>query len=347
MYATEQEQLRTAAEIREARLRAVLECSTTWIWEQDADLRFTLVTAGTNRPHRLGPELGLGRRRWEIPDAVPMCGSWNEHREQCQARQPFRNFEYRVGTGSDAHVVSTTGLPVYAADGQFVGYQGTAQDVTSLKRAQADAEKSQALVQTAARLGRLGAFRIELAAMNLTWCATFLRTRRAERLVLSVDAALQLIHPACRDSVTRTFSECAERGTSFDIEARASLRHRRPIWLRLVGESVRDVDGHVTHIQGAVQDISRSKESSEALLRAHEELHAALESVTDPFVLIGTDGRLRYVNRHAQALADKPRDRMLGTLLAEAFPAFQDSAIEKHLRLTVKEGASRRFDAYS
>lgn len=348
MDATEQEHLRTAVAVTEARLQAVVECPTFWIWEQDADLRFTLVTPGTNRPHLLGPELGQGRRRWEIPGAVPLCGSWDEHRERCEAREPFQNFEYRVGTGSGAHIVSSTGLPFYAADGRFLGYRGTAQDITSLKRAQADAAESQALARMAARLGRLGAFRVELASMTLTWSASFLRVRgRPERVVLAMDAALNLIHPDWRGAAARAFTFCAEQGTAFDIEARASLRRRVSVWVRLVGEAVHDADGNVSHIQGAVQDISRSKESSEALRRAHGELRTTLESVTDPFVLIGTDGRLKYVNGHAEALAGKPRDSLVGTPFVDAFPPFRDSAIEKHLRMVTAEGASRRFEAYS
>lgn len=348
MDATEQEQLRTAVELREARLQAVVECSTVWIWEQDADLRFTLVTPSTNRPHRLGPELGLGRRRWEIPDAVPLCGSWDEHRRCCDARQPFQNFEYRVGTGSGAHIVSATGIPVHAPGGRFLGYRGTAQDVTALIRAQAQAAESHALARMAARLGRLGAFRIELASMTLTWAASFLRMRsRPQRLVLPTDAALDFIHPKSRASVALALTRCAEQGTAFDIEAQASLKRRKPVCVRIVGECVRDSHGGISHVQGAVQDISRSKEASEALLRAHDELRATLESVTDPFILIGANGRLKYLNRHAEALAGTPRDALVGVPFADAFPPFRGSAIEKHLRVVTAEGESRRFEAYS
>ncbi|HEY0823752.1 MAG TPA: PAS domain S-box protein [Ramlibacter sp.] len=132
MDVSEEEQLLREARLRDERLRLVTESEAVWLWEQDAQFRFTLLAPG--EVHALGSG-ALGKTRWEA-GFRPLSGLWDEHRKCLEQHRPFRNFEFWAGEGAQARVVSTTGAPVFAPDGSFAGYRGTAQDVTSLKRAQ-------------------------------------------------------------------------------------------------------------------------------------------------------------------------------------------------------------------
>src|SRR6202008_1859522 len=84
-----------ADELREseARFRGLTELWSDWYWRQDEPLRFTFSSAATNPPGGYPGGVALGRTRWELDGAVPLSGSWAEHREQLAARKPFRDFE--------------------------------------------------------------------------------------------------------------------------------------------------------------------------------------------------------------------------------------------------------------
>jgi PAS domain S-box-containing protein len=110
------------------RFADLLELSADWLWEQDADMRFTRFwgAEGSNK------DKFLGMYRWDMPiDLTP--AQWEEHKAQLAARQTFRNFEYPVRFDGAEHWYSVSGKPLYDEAGRFVGYRGTGTDITVRK----------------------------------------------------------------------------------------------------------------------------------------------------------------------------------------------------------------------
>src|SRR4051812_37433369 len=75
----------------DAQLRAIRDTSNVWYWEQDSEFRFTLDLRGRDGASDEGSVLGI--RRWESA-AVPLHGTWDDHRRVLEARKPFRDFEF-------------------------------------------------------------------------------------------------------------------------------------------------------------------------------------------------------------------------------------------------------------
>lgn len=345
---TDQEHARRALEISEARVHALSDTTSVWVWEQDADYRFTLVSEGASRASGLPLEARIGARRWNIPDTAPLQGTWDEHRKCCEAHKAFRNFEFRVGIGPDERVLSITGVPVYDADGQFLGYRGTGQDVTSLKQAQAQAQHSNWLLKVATRLGRVGAYSVELPGLAVTWSTDFLELKEpGPRIPLALDAAVALIHPDFQQAVKSAFRECADSGKPYDLEARAYSVTGKAGWIRVLGKPVRNGSGRITHIQGAVQDITEGKDSLDDLRRVRDALATTLESVTDAFVMLAHDGQVKYVNGAAERVLGRGRDDLLGKNVWHDFPTGVDSVFFTEIQQARALASTRRFEAYS
>ncbi len=87
----------------------------------------------------------IGKRRLDAAidhEAEPQ--KWREHLATLERHEPFRNFEYsrRDSTGQLRHV-SVNGRPVFAADGRFMGYRGSATDLTKQHEAEDRLRQSQ------------------------------------------------------------------------------------------------------------------------------------------------------------------------------------------------------------
>ncbi|TAK42468.1 MAG: GAF domain-containing protein [Betaproteobacteria bacterium] len=141
----------------EARFRSLAELSSDWYWEQDAELRFSSLSAGFFRKSGMLRDNVLGKRRWELSGVSPLGARWEAHRAALEKRLPFRNFEFRrTGADGTAHYQSISGEPVFDAEGRFTGYRGTGLDITERRRAEqelrARAESDRALIE----LGLLG-----------------------------------------------------------------------------------------------------------------------------------------------------------------------------------------------
>ena len=128
----------------ERRFQDFAESASDWMWEMDSDFRFTYFSNVEAEPHLLDL---IGRTRWEIAGADPEKDEpWRSHKKVLEAREPFRNFTnwYRV-TENDERYVDVSGKPIFAENGTFIGYRGTAHDVTEQKRTEQRLEAAETL----------------------------------------------------------------------------------------------------------------------------------------------------------------------------------------------------------
>ena len=120
----------------EARFRDLAMISSDWIWEQDAELRFSNVSAGMQRVGITSPGLH-GKLRWELPTLLDEA-DWSEHKAVLAAHQPFTNFEYPIrNEKGEIRWISVSGKPLFDDEGRFTGYRGSGRDVTRAKLAEA------------------------------------------------------------------------------------------------------------------------------------------------------------------------------------------------------------------
>jgi PAS domain S-box-containing protein len=117
-----------------------------WLWEIDADYRFTMDTGHAPRGGLVGTEL-IGLRRWEMPGVDPSDPVWDRYRAILDARGSFRNFEFSYcGQNGRRFHASISGHPLYGVDGRFLGYRGTARDITNEVEAREEAARTTALL---------------------------------------------------------------------------------------------------------------------------------------------------------------------------------------------------------
>jgi PAS domain S-box-containing protein len=264
----------------DAQLRAVHDTSTVWLWEQDAEFRFVMDLRG--RDPVAGERSLLGKRRWEFADSVPVQGTWDDHRQWLEARKPFRDFEFRIGRGATARYISTTGVPVYDANGAFAGYRGTAMDVTQLRLSQEQTERAHSLLSLAGRLGRVAAWSIELPERQVVWSKDFLQMLGYdEGATPRARDVLDLVQRRQQADVGRAWNACVETGTGFEMEVRVFTIGGERRWMRLVAEAVRGADGTIKRIQGAAQDITASRDDRERLRSLGEQLAASNADLAD------------------------------------------------------------------
>ncbi len=120
-----------ALRLSDGRLANLVSLSADWIWEQDAELRFTYFPDGARNATGIDPTILIGRKRVidnEI-DAPPEAIA--HHVAQIEAREPFRDFSYglRRPDGSPCYI-RVSGEPIIDANDVFQGYRGVGSDET-------------------------------------------------------------------------------------------------------------------------------------------------------------------------------------------------------------------------
>jgi PAS domain S-box-containing protein len=134
----------------EQRFRELLELSSDWYWETDAEHRFTYISSGVKRALDLDSDLAIGRTRWELDYIGMQEGDWAAHRARLNAQEPFDRLQLRRRNraGRTVHQL-IAGRPSFDAAGQFIGYRGIGHDIS------AEIEYRQALRAQGDRLARI------------------------------------------------------------------------------------------------------------------------------------------------------------------------------------------------
>lgn len=105
-----------------------------WIWETDAELRFSWLSEDYDEATGVPAATVLGRFRFDfLRQGSSASTEAQAHLDDLQSRRPFRDFVYEFTAGrSDCRWVSITGFPRFSADGRFLGYRGVGRNVTRL-----------------------------------------------------------------------------------------------------------------------------------------------------------------------------------------------------------------------
>jgi PAS domain S-box-containing protein len=310
---TEQKQREFALVEAQARLSDFAQASSDWLWETDAEHRFTALSDRFRDVLGIDPATALGRRRWDYRTGDLADSDWEAHRRALEAGEPFRDFVYGLRDASGhRRVLQISGVPVLAADGTFSGHRGVARDITRT------IEAEEALRASEARFRSL-----VTNLQNIVFCHGFkgsgpygydehgaaLYGADAPTLTGNIDEQgrarigmwYAAIHPEDRPAYLAAEQRRKERHEPYAMDYRIT----HPItgelrWMREVAWVVEDRSGRVS-FDGYIIDITEQKRTELALRESEERYRSLVEAAPVGIVAIA-EGQCSYGNPAAVQL---------------------------------------------
>lgn len=208
-------------------------------------------------------------------------------------------------------------------------------------------EETDYLRRMAGRMARLGGWRLDLHPTRLTWSPETVEIHEeAPDVSPNVEQGLNYYAPEHQPRIRKAVADCVENGRSFDEVAQLVTARGNRIWVRSIGEAVRDDAGSIVALQGAFQDISHLvaiRDEANALSRR---LRQTLESISDAFFLLDKDWRFSFLNGQAERLLGRQRGQLEGRTIWAEFPQAVGSSFETSYREAVRDGNAVRFQEY-
>jgi diguanylate cyclase (GGDEF)-like protein/PAS domain S-box-containing protein len=291
---TDEKRAQNALRNSEARFRALTVLSSDWYWEQDADLRFTLIYGENDHAQLNTIDSAKGKTRFELPYNWESSEARAEHERLLAERKPFRDLLLHNPANDRYALVS--GEPAFDERSEFCGYHGLSRDVTAEKRAEHAMQKSEARFRA-------------LATMSYDWFWEQDENLRYTYLSptgqANVSAPLDTIIGHTRFELPLVFaSQAAKQEHADTLEARRPFRdlllttESRDQYTYVSGEPVFDDDGTFRGYQGVTKDVTdRKMAEAEALQLA---THDALTELPNRALLVD-----RLERAIAQALRTK------------------------------------------
>jgi PAS domain S-box-containing protein len=336
---TERKRAEEALAESRKRYRGLVEKINDWVWEIDADGVYTYASPRALELLGYTPEEIVGKTPFDFMPPGEAQRVRNAFQPIWLQRKPLELLENAL-VRKDGRLVTveTSGMPMFAEDGSFLGYTGIDRDVTSRKRAE------EALRESEQRYRRL----VEnlkgshfVYRHDTTGMLTYVSESVTQVLGYTLDEGMSHYgkyftdHPA---------NQAAHRHTELTLQGipqppyEVNMWHKdgSTRWLEVQEVSVYDADGKVVAVEGVAQDITERKQAQEALLESEERYRILLEHGFDG-IFVHEDFRIVQLNDRLTEMTGYTRAELMGSKAIDLFTTESQERIRRYIASAATE----------
>lgn len=174
-------------------------------------------------------------------------------------------------------------------------------------------EGEQWLRQIACEAGLLGGWSVDLATGQVLISDYAARIQGYPHgFALSLNRAIETCAPEDQTRLRRLFEACARDGQPFDDEFQLLTRDRRWLWVRVIGQPLRDASHRIVCVHGAVQDISERKRLQSSVAASNRWFTQVADSLPLVVWSANAQGEIEYLNQWVLDYTGVPLADLLG-----------------------------------
>ncbi len=302
-----------ALQVAESKYRNIFENATEGIFQATPEGRFVLANPamarmfGHDSPEALISNFVQHERTFVIPEKL------TELRRVVAEHGFVKGFEAeRYRKDGSTFWVSINVHAVRDNNGAYFCFQGTEQDITERKRAEAVLRESEEKFRTLYETARIG-----IALHDVT--GHYVQANQAYRRMLGyTENELRALsphrdtHPDDLERRQLLFGQlCAGEIQHYERERRYLHKDGHVVWGHLSASAVRSACGQLIYIFSIVEDITERKAAVEALRQSERKLRLIAENTTDVIFAFDMDRRPVYVNPAVKELTGYSSEEIL------------------------------------
>ncbi|ALS99614.1 hybrid sensor histidine kinase/response regulator [Lacimicrobium alkaliphilum] len=252
-------------------------------------------------------------------------------------------FRHRILRADDAVIYTHGAAQLSVQDGQQI-LTGVVQDITEQVESEEKLRHATELLCIAGDKAKLGGWRVQIGNDKVEWSeqTAAIHGLDAEQRI-NVETALDFYVPEHRPQMEQAFVLCMNEGKPFDEILQIINAQGERIWVRSIGEAEFDKKGNIIAVRGAFQDISDLIQAREQATEMHRRLYSTLEHISDAFITLDNDWRLRYINGQGEKLLRRRRQDLTGKRIWDEFPEAVGSTFQQQYEKARRDNVTVRF----
>lgn len=182
-------------------------------------------------------------------------------------------------------------------------------DVTEIREAEGELARQAGLLEMAGRIARFGGWFTDLENIRVEWSNVVAELHSMPHgYSPCLDESIGFYAPEDRERIRARFTACAEQGVPFDEELQIIDADGLRLWVRVLGEPVRDEHGRIVRVQGAFQNVTGRRERERELRK----LAHIIDQSPVAVAVTDLEGHIEYVNPAFEGSSGYPREELLG-----------------------------------
>ncbi|MDP6831797.1 MAG: PAS domain S-box protein [Alphaproteobacteria bacterium] len=252
----------------ETRFRQHAAASSDWLWEIDAEKRYTYVSDVLEEKVGRRAEDYLGTTVDANIDELYIREDWQPFLDAFEARRPIRDLVVkRHDPDGREQWIRTSGTPFYGSGGEFLGYRGKASDVTEYVEAERKLRDNDKKYLEMFNRAQVGLARTRISDSKLLEANDHLAKiygyADREEILAEVRPSDRWVDPAARE---RMQAEGLRRGGIRDLEVQHTRKDGTEIWIRLSTSYFPELD----YLETTNVDITEQKSAEECLIQSQK-----------------------------------------------------------------------------
>ena len=281
---------------REKRFSDIAENALEWIWEVDANGKYTYSSSAVEKILGYKPEEILKKHFYDLFPPEDQEELKKAAFEAFAQKQPFREFiNPNVHKNGDTVLLSTSGTPIIDKEGNLLGYRGADTDITGRKKMEKALRESEEFTHS------------------------LLENAPNPIVVINPDTSIKYVNPAFEKLTAFTLDEIAGRKAPHPwwpegekgkisisikesmasggrrVERRFQKKNGELFWIDMNLVPVM-YNGVLKYHMANWVDITAYKRAEEIIRESEEFTHSLLENAPNPVFVVNPDTSVRYVN---------------------------------------------------
>jgi diguanylate cyclase (GGDEF)-like protein/PAS domain S-box-containing protein len=334
---SERKQVEATLRASEMRFRRMADSSPIMIWITDAVGEPTFVNQSWLDFTGLDSLQTLSHGDW-ISTIHPddRKTAFRAYYQNTEAREAITT-EYRLRNASGEWCwILDKGMPLYDENGTFIGYIGSAIDITERKRVQQILQDKEQMLSESQRIAHVGSWSMELDSGYVTWSDEMYRIYGVSQQTFghSLKAFLDLIHPDDRVAMKRWISDCRARKEPPELDFRILLSDGSVRFVRGSGGLQFDEMNRPLRMIGSVQDITERRKAEQVL----NQIKAMIDTSLDGFWIVDTKGDLQQVNEAYTKIVGYSSEELTSMNICQLEAKESPEEVKAHIERIVAQG---------
>jgi PAS domain S-box-containing protein len=249
----------------------------------------------------------LGKQGWSLvhPDDLKMVMSVFE---KLDGSEPSNRVEYRV-VHKDGHLLwhSSSGSPLNDEHGKLKGWFVVVRDITDIKEREIQATQLNNLLEESQSLAHIGSWQFNLATKEVQWSAEVFKILELppDSTIPSFEYYLSVWKQGDKQEIEDSIAKTIKSQTVDEAEHILTMPDGELKYVKNWSAPGYDDNGKLTHIRGAIMDITESRQQQNNLERLRNQAQeiarqyrSILESQSVYVVKTDIEGNYTYYNTY-------------------------------------------------
>ncbi|ADJ29654.1 PAS domain S-box protein [Nitrosococcus watsonii] len=312
--AVELEAVKATLKESEERFNQIAAMTKEWIWEQDAEGRYTYCSASVNAILGYSCQTLMGRFYYEFAPAEEAEALRSKMQQGAETGEGVQRFIRRY-QHQDGHLVFTESMatPIFDEQNHLLKWRGIDRDITATRRTDELVFMLSRALEQSPNAILITSLKGNIEYVNPSF--TRLTGYQAEEVIGKNPSLLQSGKTPLEQY--RRLWETIRAGREWRDEIQDRKKSGELYWALETITSLRDEKGNPTHFLAIQEDITERKRVEVALRESEAQTRLIIENALDAVILMNADELITDWNPQAEKIFGWEREEVLGASLAD------------------------------